>query len=92
VHFENAGASSFQTLERLLSLLALDIFLFGTAMFSTSLKLCIFNFPAIYLIFQGAGQSAFGCNCMIARLSLHRKWGISLCNPLYTIPYWAIQV
>ena len=30
-HLLNAGASNFQTLERLLSRLALDVFLFGTA-------------------------------------------------------------
>lgn len=33
MHLESAGASSFQTLERLLSLRAFDTFLFGTAMF-----------------------------------------------------------
>jgi hypothetical protein len=31
VHLLNAGASNFQTLERLLSRLALEVFLFGTA-------------------------------------------------------------
>jgi len=34
-----AGALSFQTLERLLSLLALEVFLFGTAMILTSFQI-----------------------------------------------------
>jgi hypothetical protein len=38
VHLLNAGASNFQTFERLVSRLALDVFLFGTAMIKPPVK------------------------------------------------------
>lgn len=43
-HFTMPGISSFQTLERLLSLRALDTFFFGTAIIHTSLNVsrCLF--------------------------------------------------
>ena len=67
-------------MERLVFFLALETFLFGTAMMSTSLTELVLSCRAAFLIFQGGGRSAFDYNCRSFRLNPIRTRDRALCS------------